>query len=91
VLPAAGLFTGFYAVAIVVAALSEAPVQPWQGYAADALLVLLLLRLEANRCVADPPAPHGAIEATGCLDRTWSPPSWPRGAASSSRPTRRSP
>jgi hypothetical protein len=42
---------------------------------ADVLLAVWLVRLPMDRCVANPPRPPGgAIESTGCLDRSWSPP-----------------
>jgi hypothetical protein len=42
---------------------------------ADVLLAVWLVRLPTGSCVANPPRPSGgAIEATGCLDRSWSPP-----------------
>lgn len=114
----AGLFTGFYAVAVVAAELGERPVQPWPIYAlgvailafplllvatgfvslacryprglraiamlaaaivADMMLAVWLVRLPTERCVPNPPRPPGgAIESTGCIDRSWSPSS-PRG------------
>lgn len=42
---------------------------------ADALLAVWLVRLPTGGCVANPPVVRGAIEATGCIDRSWSPPS----------------
>jgi hypothetical protein len=43
---------------------------------ADVLLAAWLVRLPTGGCVASPPRPPaGAIESTGCIDRSWSPPS----------------
>ena len=41
---------------------------------ADVLLALWLVRLPTERCATNPlRPPRGAIEATGCIDRSWSP------------------
>ncbi len=43
---------------------------------ADLLLAVWLVRMPVGSCTPFPPsAPAGSIEATGCLDRSWSPPS----------------
>lgn len=43
---------------------------------ADVMLAVWLARLPTDRCVANPPRPSGgAIESTGCIDRSWSGPS----------------
>jgi hypothetical protein len=43
--------------------------------AADLLLAIWLARLPADRCAANPPPGRGgAIDATGCIDRSSSPP-----------------
>lgn len=42
--------------------------------ALDVLLAVMLVRLPTETCVANPLAVRGAIEATGCIDRSWSPP-----------------
>jgi hypothetical protein len=43
---------------------------------ADVLLAVWLVRMPTQTCLPHPPsAPAGVVGATGCLDRSWSPPS----------------